>query len=347
MEQKIPAVSVVIPMYNAEKFIGACLESIFAQNFKDFEVIVVDDCSTDNSVAVVENYLKRGGQLKLLKSKKNFGNPCVPRNKGLNISRGKYIYFMDNDDLLIDNNALEKFYSYAENYDADFVYTYKFAVSENDGELKGLSLIRTEQPEKPFFILENPAERFFYVVRNEIGVMPWLKFSRRDFLLENEIYFPEIYSNEDHFWTIDLTLSAKKILAVPEILYINRSSQNSITRKEKTPAEQIKFFMYFIIKGFDYMKKITDKHEVLKKNPQYIYSWMQVQSNFSFTKIFNHCANLNPYEVYKIFHEQFAQDTGENAELVSYLCSMINTQQKQLYLANAKISELEKRLSQS
>ena len=61
MEQKIPAVSVVIPMYNAEKFIGACLESIFAQNFKDFEVIVVDDCSTDNSVAVVENYLKKKG----------------------------------------------------------------------------------------------------------------------------------------------------------------------------------------------------------------------------------------------------------------------------------------------
>ena len=61
MEQKIPAVSVIIPMYNAEKFIGACLESIFAQTFNDFEVIVVDDCSTDNSVAVVENYLKRGG----------------------------------------------------------------------------------------------------------------------------------------------------------------------------------------------------------------------------------------------------------------------------------------------
>ena len=61
MEQKIPAVSVIIPMYNAEKFIGACLESLFKQTFKDFEIIVVDDCSTDNSVAVVENYLKRGG----------------------------------------------------------------------------------------------------------------------------------------------------------------------------------------------------------------------------------------------------------------------------------------------
>ena len=61
MEQKIPAVSVVIPMYNAEKFIGACLESVFAQNFKDFEVIVVDHSSTDNSVEIVENYLKRGG----------------------------------------------------------------------------------------------------------------------------------------------------------------------------------------------------------------------------------------------------------------------------------------------
>ena len=66
MNKNIPAVSVIIPMYNAEKYIGECLDSILAQTFTDYEVIIVDDCSTDNSCAVVESYLpkfnKRGGQ---------------------------------------------------------------------------------------------------------------------------------------------------------------------------------------------------------------------------------------------------------------------------------------------
>ena len=59
MKKTIPAVSIIIPMYNAEKYIGECLDSILAQTFQDFEVIIVDDCSTDNSCAIVESYLPK------------------------------------------------------------------------------------------------------------------------------------------------------------------------------------------------------------------------------------------------------------------------------------------------
>ena len=61
---EVPAVSVIIPMYNVEKYIGECLDSILNQTFQDFEVIVVDDCSTDNSRAVVESYLKKTGTVR-------------------------------------------------------------------------------------------------------------------------------------------------------------------------------------------------------------------------------------------------------------------------------------------
>ena len=60
-KKSIPAISVIIPMYNAEKYIAECLDSIFAQTFQDFEIIVVDNCSTDNSCKIVENYMKNGG----------------------------------------------------------------------------------------------------------------------------------------------------------------------------------------------------------------------------------------------------------------------------------------------
>lgn len=66
-----PKISVVIPMYNSEKYVGECLESVLAQTFQDFEIIVVDDCSTDNSCKVVENYIKSFGEkIKLVRRKK-------------------------------------------------------------------------------------------------------------------------------------------------------------------------------------------------------------------------------------------------------------------------------------
>ena len=123
MEKFSPAVSVVIPMYNAEKYLAVCLESLLIQTFTDFEVIVVDDCSTDNSCAVAESYLEKfGGRLKILTLEENTGTPGLPRNVGLEFSQGEYICFVDADDLLVDD-ALKTFYQFAEDYRADVVYT--------------------------------------------------------------------------------------------------------------------------------------------------------------------------------------------------------------------------------
>ena len=78
-----PAISVIIPMYNTEKYVGDCLNSLLEQTFQNFEVIIVDDCSTDNSVAVVENYRERfGGRLTLAHTEENSGGGgYVPRKK--------------------------------------------------------------------------------------------------------------------------------------------------------------------------------------------------------------------------------------------------------------------------
>ena len=107
MNKNFPKVSVIIPMYNAEKYLGVCLESLLIQTCADFEVIVVDDCSTDSSIAIAESYLEKfGDRLKIVELPANTGSGAVPRNVGLEIASGKYVYFVDNDDLLIDT-ALE------------------------------------------------------------------------------------------------------------------------------------------------------------------------------------------------------------------------------------------------
>lgn len=106
-----PAISVIIPLYNAEKYLSDCLDSLLDQTFSDFEIIVVDDCSTDNSVAIVESYApKFNGRLILTATKKNSGNAgYTARNKGFLFSRGEYVFFMDADDMIIET-ALEELY---------------------------------------------------------------------------------------------------------------------------------------------------------------------------------------------------------------------------------------------
>ena len=116
----------IIPLYNAENYIGECLDSLLLQRFQDFEVIVVDDRSIDNSFAIAESYLSKfNGRLRLTKTEKNSGGGGVPRNKGLLISSGEYIQFLDADDILT-KTALEEMYTLAKEYDVDVVYCERF-----------------------------------------------------------------------------------------------------------------------------------------------------------------------------------------------------------------------------
>ena len=125
--EKIPLVSVIIPMFNAAKFIPQTLESLLYQTMKDFEVVVVDDYSTDNSVEVVEGFKMRfdslGVKLHVIKLPKNTGKPGLPRNVGIQFARGKYISFLDSDDLYT-KTALEELSTLAEKYQADVVRMY-------------------------------------------------------------------------------------------------------------------------------------------------------------------------------------------------------------------------------
>ncbi len=107
-----PLVSIVIPIFNAEKYLKKCIESVIQQSYKNIEVILVDDGSTDNSSIIYQEYIKKDNRLKV-QNQKNFG-VSVARNNGIHIARGEYILFVDADDWLERNmielmcNKLEK-----------------------------------------------------------------------------------------------------------------------------------------------------------------------------------------------------------------------------------------------
>ena len=100
-------ISIIIPTYNSEKYISDTLNSVFLQSYKNFEVIIVDDYSSDGTLNIINEFLLTKNNIKLFRLKKNFGGPAKPRNIGIKNSNGNLIAFLDSDDLW-DSRKLEK-----------------------------------------------------------------------------------------------------------------------------------------------------------------------------------------------------------------------------------------------
>lgn len=329
-------ISVIIPLYNAEKYLAVCLESILIQTFQDYEVIVVDDCSTDSSPAIAESYLERfGGRLKIIYLPENTGSGSIPRNVGINFSRGKYVYFVDNDDFLIDN-ALETLYNFAEKYQADIVCMERaFSCGEelfpNESDVGEIGLIPPRLfTNEPLIEVENLAERVEKFLRFSFGHPPWLKFLRRDFLVRNNLYLPEVKISDDLIWTFELICLAKKILRVPTTLYFYRTNTQSVMNKKRPPEQEIRHWTNPLITGIDSLNEFMNGFELFNdKNNLRLYVlnfFAKIQLDFM-SNAFN---SLDRHEVYKIFCEEFSKSKGDHTALISYLLLMTSIYRNEL-----------------
>lgn len=115
-------ISIITPCYNAGNYISHTIESVINQTFKDWEMLIIDDCSTDNSRLIIEEYASKDSRIKYLKTDYPSGSPSLPRNIGIEKSSGKYIAFLDADDLWIPEK-LEKQILFLESNDYSFIYS--------------------------------------------------------------------------------------------------------------------------------------------------------------------------------------------------------------------------------
>ena len=104
----MPKISVIIPVYNVEKYLPKCLDSLINQTLSDIEIICINDCSTDNSLEILEEYASKDERIKIIDLKENQG-AAAARNKGLEIAKGEYLGFVDPDDY-VDLNFYEELY---------------------------------------------------------------------------------------------------------------------------------------------------------------------------------------------------------------------------------------------
>lgn len=124
-------VSIITPLYNSEEFISETIESVSAQSYKNWEMLIIDDCSNDNGVNIVKKYQQNNDNIKLVQLSKNSG-AAVARNEGIKLSTGRYIAFLDSDDLW-HPEKLEKQISFMKKNDYAFTYTNYQKMSESGG----------------------------------------------------------------------------------------------------------------------------------------------------------------------------------------------------------------------
>ncbi len=226
--ENLPLISVIIPVYNVEKYLEECVNSVLTQTYKNIEIIFVDDGSTDSSGQICDNFAKEYSNITVFH--KENGGQSTARNMGLEKAQGKYIYFLDSDDIIVPD-ALEKLCAVAEENFADVVFfdAESFIDEKPDAEMKQTYLRTHKYP------TQNGIKAFEQMQElNEYHCVVWGMLLRKEFLLENAIKFiPGIYY-EDMAYTYELLCRAGTVSQCPEVLYKRRYRENSTMTSRKS-----------------------------------------------------------------------------------------------------------------
>ena len=218
---KVPLISVVVPVYNVEKYLSRCVESLISQTYENLEIILVDDGAKDNSGRICDEYVKKDNRIKVI-HQENKGLSGA-RNTGIENAHGEYIAFVDSDDY-VSEQIYEKLLNYMEKSNADIVMCgyerfsgeYWSGKQQKEAELIELS---TEQA------LEN-----IYSMDGETYTVAWNKLYKKAVI--DDIRYPLRRLNEDEYTTYKYIANAKKIVYTKEVLYYYFYNDNSITTKQ-------------------------------------------------------------------------------------------------------------------
>lgn len=238
-----PFVSIIIPIYNNEKYLKQCLDSLINQTLTNIEIICVNDGSTDSSLTIAENYAKTDKRIVVI-TQKNQGQ-SVARNRGIEIAQGEYLGFLDSDDWA-DTQMFEKLYKQAKSLNSDITMCSITTFDETTKEYSTTDPYMTLDlfPKSFENRLFSHTETFNFIFR--ICVTPWNKIYKTEFIRQNNLKFVEKLNYEDNVFSLETILNTDKISIIKEpLVFYRKNSDTSYSHSTRHDIKKLDFFKIF------------------------------------------------------------------------------------------------------
>lgn len=300
-------ISIIVPVYNVEKYIKRTIESIQNQDYKNIEIIVVDDGSPDNSAYIINSLAQKDTRIKVIH--KENGGVSSARNRGLEVATGEYITFVDGDDW-IEKDYVSYFFMLLQKYHCDLAMN-RYNYSKNN----------KKSFDKSYVITDETAIEWIYL--EKIFVAVWNKMYKTSFLRENHLKFDEkIWYGEGMLFNIDCLQYAKKVAIGEKCVYHQTPNPDSAMRKFNLESNLCG------IKSLDIQKK-----HWLKKNSKIERAWEYHKRAFNWS-IMSGIARSNTEREYATMFEKCAKELKKNLwisirvnnsfkEKIKYICLAI------------------------
>jgi len=238
-------ISVVIPVYNTEKYIVECVESVVANTQAEYEILCINDGSTDSSLELLNKLAEKYDCVKVA-SQENAGQSAA-RNKAIEMARGKYLYFLDSDDK-IGQDALKNLLGYLEKEQLDVLYFSGSSfcdAKELEGRFKWLETAYLREGTYQGWcsgleLMQQLREQKDY------SVSPCTQIVRREFLLEHGISFYEGIIHEDNLFSFQVMMNAERAKCINDIYFYRRIRESSVMTRPKTYENLLGYFLCFL-----------------------------------------------------------------------------------------------------
>lgn len=236
-------VSIIIPAYNVQEYIDECINSVCTQTYSKIEIICVDDNSQDDTMMHIEELKKKDDRIIVLRNESTKG-PAYSRNKGLEVASGKYIYFLDSDDYIVEN-TIESLIFLADMFETECIFFDSYLQLET-------KMLGTQKVEYDLYNIDKKVmtgQKLFTIMMNSnvFSSSVWRQFWKREFLAENDIRFDDrLPSCEDAPFTVQAILRGKRMMVVNNKFHVYRKHEGTLI-SDVTPRKSIALFQAYCL----------------------------------------------------------------------------------------------------